>query len=228
MKNICILGAGGSSVNIIKEIAMQMELERIKDTPNIKFGLISTSLEDIHRAQDYGLDILINKQVESNKDVYEPIINRQIMREIEYVAIGEKTCRGLGTSASLEIAEKAFYESEKNIDSFLKQLLDNIDLVIFVASFGGGNGTVLVPLLVQKVKDMDIENISIIGKPFDFEGEKRLDNFNKGIEKLKNKTNESIIIDSNSNEESVIEKFKERDKEFAKVVFKIIRELEME
>ena len=75
---------------------------------------------------------------------------------------------------------------------------------------------------------MDIENISIIGKPFDFEGEKRLDNFNKGIEKLKNKTNESIIIDSNSNEESVIEKFKERDKEFAKVVFKIIRELEME
>ena len=108
MKNICILGAGGSSINIMKEIAMQMELERIKDTTNIKFGLISTSLEDIHRAQDYGLDILINKQVESNKDVYEPIINRQIMREIEYVAIGEKTCRGLGTSASLEIAEKAF------------------------------------------------------------------------------------------------------------------------
>ena len=228
MKNICILGAGGSSINMIKEIATQVNIEKIKDTINIKFGLISTSLEDIHRAQDYGLDILINKQVESNEDVYEPIINRKIARKIDYLAIGEKICNGLGTSASLEIAEKAFYESEKNIDSFLKQLLDNIDLVIFAASFGGGNGTVLVPLLVQKVKDMDIENISIIGKPFDFEGEKRLDNFNKGIEKLKNKTNESIIIDSNSNEESVIEKFKERDKEFAKVVFKIIRELEME
>lgn len=228
MKNICVLGAGGSSINIIKEIATQVNIEKIKDTTNIKYGLISTSLEDIHRAQDYGLDILINKQVNSNQDVYEPVINREITREIEYLAIGEKECKGLGTSASIEKAENAFYESEKNIDVFLKRLLDNIDLVIFVTSFGGGNGTGLIPLLVQKVKDMDIENISIIGKPFDFEGEKRLDNFNKGIEKLKNKTNESIIIDSNSNEESVIEKFKERDKEFAKVVFKIIRELEME
>lgn len=226
MKNICILGAGGSSVNIIKEIAMQMELERIKDTTNIKFGLISTSLEDIHRAQDYGLDILINKKVESNEEVYEPIVNRQITREIDYVAIGEKTCKGLGTSASIEIAEKAFNESEKNIDSFLKQLLDNIDLVIFVASFGGGNGTGLIPLLVQKVKDMNIENISIIGKPFDFEGEKRLDTFNKGIEKLKNETNKSIIIDNNPSEESVIKIFKERDLEFAKEVVKIIKELE--
>lgn len=228
MKNICILGAGGSSINIIKEIAMQMKLEGIKDITNIKFGLISTSLEDIHRAQDYGLDILINKQVESNEDAYEPIINRQITREIEYVAIGENTCRGLGTSASLEIAEKAFYESEKNIDSFLKQLLDNIDLVIFVASFGGGNGTVLAPLLVQKVKNMNIENISIIGKPFDFEGEKRLEVFNQGIDNLKNATDKIIIIDSKQNKESIIKIFKERDLEFAKEVIKTIKEQEKE
>lgn len=226
MKNICILGAGGSSANIIKEIAIQMELERIKDTTNIKFGLISTSIEDIHRVQDYGLDILINKQVESNKDVYEPIINRKITRKIDYLAIGEKTCKGLGTSASLEISEKAFYESEKNIDSFLKQLLDNIDLVIFAASFGGGNGTGIVPLLSQKIKNMNIKGIPIIGKPFEFEGEKRLNTCHQGIENLKSYTDEIIIIDSKTKEETIKKAFKNRDIEFAKKVEKIISELE--
>ena len=162
MKNICVLGVGGSSINIIKEIATQVNIEKIKDTTNIKYGLISTSLEDIHRAQDCGLDILINKQVDSNKDVYEPVINREITREIEYLAIGEKECKGLGTSASIEKAENAFYESEKNIDVFIKRLLDNIDLVIFVTSFGGGNGTGLIPLLAQKVNNMNINSISII------------------------------------------------------------------
>lgn len=228
MENICILGAGSSSINIIKEIAIQENLEKIKDTTNIKFGLISTSLEDIHRAQDYGLDILINKQVESNEDVYESIINRKITRKIDYLAIGEKICKGLGTSASIETAEKAFYESEKNIDIFLKLLLEEIDLVILITSFGGGNGTGIVPLLSHKIKNMNIKNISIIGKPFEFEGEKRLNTCHQGIENLKSYTDEIIIIDSKTKEESIKKAFKNRDIEFAKVVFKIIRELEME
>lgn len=227
MKNICILGAGGSAINIIKEIAKIINIEKIlrniKESTNIKYGLISSSLEDIHRAQDYGLDILINEQVSSNKDAYKPVMNRKITRKIEYLAIGEKTCNGLSAFASTEIAEKAFYESEKNIDGFLKQLLENVDLVIFVACFGGGNGTGLAPLLLQKVADMKIKNISIIGKPFNFEGEKRLETFNQGIEKLKNITDKIVIIDSEPKEKSIIQIFKKRDLEFAKKVEEIIK-----
>lgn len=228
MKNICILGAGSSSIKIIKEIATQVNIGKIKDTINIKYGLISTNLEDIHRAQGYGLDILINKKAESNEDVFEPVINRKITREIEYLAIGDKECNGLGTFASIEKAEKAFFESEKNIDAFLKQLLDEIDIVIFVASFGGGNGTGLIPLLAQKVKDMNINSISIIGKPFDFEGKKRLETFNIGLENLKNRTNEIIIIDDTPIEKTLITTFEKRDLEFVKEAANFIKELEKE
>lgn len=222
MKNICILGAGGSSINIIKEIAINVNLERIIDNNNIRFGLISTSAEDIHKAQEYGLDILINKQIYNNKDIYIPVINRKITRQIEYLAIGEKICNGLSTFASIEIAEKAFYESEKNIDIFLKILLEDIDLVILISSFGGGNGTGLVPLLSNKIKNMNIKNSSIIGKPFEFEGEKRLHTYNQGIENLKKYTDKVIIIDSKTKEQSIKKAFKNRDIEFAKKAEEIL------
>ena len=70
---------------------------------------------------------------------------------------------------------------------------------------------------------MKIKNISIIGKPFNFEGEKRLETFNQGIEKLKNITDKIVIIDSEPKEKSIIQIFKKRDLEFAKKVEEIIK-----
>ena len=70
---------------------------------------------------------------------------------------------------------------------------------------------------------MNINSISIIGKPFNFEGKKRLDTFNIGLENLKNKTNEIITIDNNLNEESIKKIFEKRDLEFAKEAIKAIK-----
>ncbi|MEG1751970.1 MAG: cell division protein FtsZ [Clostridia bacterium] len=104
--------------------------------------------------------------------------------------IGEKLTRGLGAGADPEIGQKAAEESKASISEMLK----DSDLVFITAGMGGGTGTGAAPIVASLAKEMGILTIAVVTKPFEFEGKKRMENAEKGIENLKKFVDTLVII----------------------------------
>jgi cell division protein FtsZ len=104
--------------------------------------------------------------------------------------IGEKLTRGLGAGADPEIGQKAAEESKASISEMLK----DSDLVFITAGLGGGTGTGAAPIVAQLAKEMGILTIAVVTKPFNFEGRKRMENAEKGLEALKKYVDTLVVI----------------------------------
>ena len=104
--------------------------------------------------------------------------------------IGEKITRGLGAGAEPEIGQKAAEESKGNISEILK----DTDLVFITAGMGGGTGTGAAPVVAQLAKEMGILTIAVVTKPFSFEGRKRMENSEKGLDDLKKNVDTLVDI----------------------------------
>ena len=104
--------------------------------------------------------------------------------------IGEKLTRGLGAGAEPEIGQKAAEESKASISEMLK----DSDLVFITAGMGGGTGTGAAPVVAQLAKEMGILTIAVVTKPFNFEGRKRMENAEKGLQELRKYVDTLVII----------------------------------
>ena len=104
--------------------------------------------------------------------------------------IGEKLTRGLGAGADPEVGQKAAEESKASITEMLK----DSDLVFITAGMGGGTGTGAAPVVAQIAKDMGILTIAVVTKPFNFEGRKRMENAEKGLEGLRKYVDTLVVI----------------------------------
>lgn len=104
--------------------------------------------------------------------------------------IGEKLTRGLGAGADPEIGQKAAEESKASITEMLK----DSDLVFITAGMGGGTGTGAAPVVAQIAKDMGILTIAVVTKPFNFEGRKRMENAERGLEGLRKHVDTLVVI----------------------------------
>lgn len=104
--------------------------------------------------------------------------------------IGEKLTRGLGAGADPDVGQKAAEESKASISEILK----DCDLVFITAGMGGGTGTGAAPVVAQIAKEMGILTIAVVTKPFGFEGRKRLENAEKGLENLRKYVDTLVII----------------------------------
>jgi len=106
------------------------------------------------------------------------------------ISIGEKLTKGHGAGANWEIGEKAAEESREEIQEALK----GADMVFITAGMGGGTGTGAAPVVAKIAKDMDILTIGIVTKPFGFEGRRRMESAEKGIERLKACVDSLVVI----------------------------------
>ncbi len=104
--------------------------------------------------------------------------------------IGEKLTRGLGAGADPEVGQKAAEESKQSISEILK----DCDLVFITAGMGGGTGTGAAPVVAQIAKEMGILTIAVVTKPFGFEGRRRMENAEKGLENLRKYVDTLVII----------------------------------
>ncbi len=107
--------------------------------------------------------------------------------------IGEKLTRGLGAGADPDVGQKAAEESKSSISEMLK----DCDLVFITAGMGGGTGTGAAPVVAQIAKEMGILTIAVVTKPFGFEGRKRQENAEKGLENLRKYVDTLVIIPNN-------------------------------
>ena len=104
--------------------------------------------------------------------------------------IGEKITRGLGAGAEPDVGLKAAEESKASISEILK----DTDLVFITAGMGGGTGTGAAPVVAQIAKEMGILTIAVVTKPFSFEGRKRIENAEKGLDNLRKYVDTLVVI----------------------------------
>ena len=106
------------------------------------------------------------------------------------IQLGAELTKGLGAGADPSIGEKAAQES---IDQ-IKEVLQDNDLVFITAGMGGGTGTGAAPVVASIAREMGIFTVAVVTKPFNFEGKKRMENAEKGIENLRQYVDTLVII----------------------------------
>lgn len=132
----------------------------------------------------------------------------------QQLQIGVKLTRGLGSGGNPEIGEKAAEESKSEIEN----ILQGADMVFVTAGMGGGTGTGAAPVVAQIAKDMGILTVSVVTKPFMFEGRNRQVQAESGVDRLKKAVDTLIIVPNDKllqmaeKRTSFIESFKMADK----------------
>jgi len=106
------------------------------------------------------------------------------------VRIGDKLTRGLGAGGDPEIGRKAAEESAED----LYEVLKGSDMVFIAAGIGGGTGTGAAPIIAQISKEVGALTIGVVTRPFTFEGAKRRQTAEDGIDELKEHVDTLIVI----------------------------------
>ncbi|MCC6613285.1 MAG: cell division protein FtsZ [Anaerolineae bacterium] len=106
------------------------------------------------------------------------------------VRIGDKLTRGLGAGGNPEIGRKAAEESADE----LYEVLRGADMIFIASGMGGGTGTGAAPVVAQIAKELGALTIGVVTRPFTFEGAKRMQSAELGIEALKSQVDTLIVI----------------------------------
>ena len=104
--------------------------------------------------------------------------------------IGEQLTKGLGAGANPEIGRKAAEESSDEVEAMLK----GADMVFITAGMGGGTGTGAAPVIAEIAQKLGPLTVGVVTKPFTFEGKKRKQQAEEGIEWLRDKVDTLITI----------------------------------
>ncbi len=107
------------------------------------------------------------------------------------VQLGSSLTEGRGAGAIPEVGRNAAIE---NIEDIRKVLLQNTRMVFITAGMGGGTGTGAAPIIAQTAREMGILTVAIVTIPFEFEGKRRRQQADEGIELLKQSVDTIIII----------------------------------
>jgi cell division protein FtsZ len=106
------------------------------------------------------------------------------------VRIGDKLTRGLGAGGNPEIGKKAAEESADD----LYEVLRGADMIFIASGMGGGTGTGGSPIVAQIAKELGALTIGVVTRPFTFEGTRRAQVAEAGIEALKSQVDTLIVI----------------------------------
>ncbi|MHA1506934.1 MAG: cell division protein FtsZ [Candidatus Asgardarchaeia archaeon] len=128
------------------------------------------------------------------------------------ILIGKRLTGGLGAGNDPDIGEAAALESEDELRTVLK----NVDLLFITCGLGGGTGTGAAPIIAEMANDLGILTVSIFTLPFRSEGEVRIKNALKGLQKLMKYSDTFIPIENDkllnvAPEMSIIDAFKLAD-----------------
>jgi len=107
--------------------------------------------------------------------------------------IGADITRGLGSGSDPERGRCAAMEDYDRIKSLLK----GSDMVFVTAGEGGGTGTGAAPIVARIAKEIGALAVGIVTKPFGFEGSRRLQAAEQGIEALAEEVDTLIVVPNN-------------------------------
>ena len=107
------------------------------------------------------------------------------------IQLGEKLTRGLGAGANPERGRDAALESQEAIREAIGE---NTDMVFVAAGMGGGTGTGAAPIIAKTAKELGALTVGVVTKPFYFEGRRRQESAERGIEEFRQQVDSLITI----------------------------------
>ncbi|MFC2058146.1 cell division protein FtsZ [Chloroflexota bacterium] len=110
--------------------------------------------------------------------------------KINKIQIGPKQTKGLGAGGDPSVGSTAAEESRE----YLRHAVRDADMVFIASGMGGGTGTGAAPVLAEVSKESGALTISIVTKPFGFEGIRRGDVAMEGIARLQPACDTLIIV----------------------------------
>ncbi|HEY4412299.1 MAG TPA: cell division protein FtsZ, partial [Gaiellaceae bacterium] len=129
------------------------------------------------------------------------------------IHIGSKATRGLGAGADPAVGLAAAQESRDE----LKEALKGADMVFVTAGEGGGTGTGGAPVVAELARELEALTVGVVTKPFVFEGRKRSQQAELGIQNLRDRVDTLIVIENDrllqvvEKRTSVVEAFRMAD-----------------
>lgn len=104
--------------------------------------------------------------------------------------LGAEITKGLGAGANPEVGRQSALEDRDRIHD----VIAGSDMLFITAGMGGGTGTGAAPIVAEVAKELGILTVAVVTKPFPFEGAKRMQLANRGIEELSNHVDSLITI----------------------------------
>jgi len=109
------------------------------------------------------------------------------------IQLGASLTEGRGAGAIPEIGKNAAIENIEDIRTFLSK---GTKMVFITAGMGGGTGTGAAPVIARVAKEMDILTVGIVTIPFAFEGKKRKQQAEDGLDEMRKNVDTLLIINN--------------------------------
>lgn len=106
------------------------------------------------------------------------------------VQLGEKLTGGRGTGGDCEMGRRSAEESRDVIAAALR----GAQMVFLTAGMGGGTGTGAIPVVAEIARELGILTLSVVTKPFHFEGRRRMAQAEAGLEALLETTDSLLVV----------------------------------
>jgi cell division protein FtsZ len=138
----------------------------------------------------------VNRMIEAEVAGVEFIAVNTDMQSLEQSAadnrvhIGGDITRGLGSGSNPDLGRAAALEDYDRLKSMLK----GADMVFIAAGAGGGTGTGAAPIVARISQEVGALTVGIVTKPFSFEGARRGEQADRGVEELAREVDTLIVI----------------------------------
>jgi cell division protein FtsZ len=107
--------------------------------------------------------------------------------------IGQDVTRGLGSGSDPELGRTAAMDDYDRCKAILK----GSDMVFIAAGEGGGTGTGAAPVMARIARELGALTVGIVTRPFGFEGTRRAQAAEEGIEMLAEEVDTLIVVPNN-------------------------------
>ncbi|ODN43064.1 cell division protein FtsZ [Piscirickettsia litoralis] len=104
--------------------------------------------------------------------------------------LGTEVTKGLGAGADPSKGRQAAEEDRERI----KEVLEGADMLFITAGMGGGTGTGAAPVVAEIAKELGILTVAVVTKPFPFEGRRRMQVAEHGIQEFSKHVDSLITI----------------------------------
>ncbi len=106
------------------------------------------------------------------------------------IQMGAEVTQGLGAGSHPEIGRAS---AQETIDE-IKDQLNGAHMAFITAGMGGGTGTGAAPVIAGVAREQGILTVGVVTKPFQFEGQRRLQVAEAGIEEMHQYVDTLIVI----------------------------------
>jgi cell division protein FtsZ len=142
----------------------------------------SNAVNHMYRLGIKGVDFII---CNTDKQALEksPVPNK--------IQLGNQLTKGLGAGSIPEVGRNAALESIDEIKGYLDS---DTQMVFITAGLGGGTGTGAAPVIASIARELGILTVGIVTIPFTFEGKKRRQQAEAGLEEMKKYVDTLLVI----------------------------------